>query len=180
MANTSIKYLKDENGQKFSPIVNIKGIYDDNGNSLLDLFYPIGSYYETSNRNFDPNESWGGTWIQDTRGYVTVGAYDEGNNRPGNDRLYITQGQTLGEDSVTVNFTHTHPQTHIFTAKYRYANGLKYQSGETSVDDTVATQSSAWDSGNSDPVAGPKLVLNNKTWDNIQPSIGVIRWHRTA
>lgn len=25
---------------------------------LLDFFYPIGSYYETSDSNFDPNESW--------------------------------------------------------------------------------------------------------------------------
>ena len=27
---------------------------------LLDFFYPVGSYYETSNTSFDPNEEWGG------------------------------------------------------------------------------------------------------------------------
>ena len=26
---------------------------------LLDLFYPIGSYYETSDPDFDPNVEWG-------------------------------------------------------------------------------------------------------------------------
>lgn len=177
--NVSGKYLKDESGNTFSPITSVDTIFKGNI-KLLDLIYPVGSYYETSNRNFDPNESWGGTWVQDSKGLTTVGAYEEGNHRPGNDRLYIIQGQTDGVVETTVNFAHTHPQTHIFTAKYRYANGLKYQSGETSVDDTIATQSSAWDSGNADPVSGPKLVLNDKTWDNIQPSIGVVRWHRTA
>ena len=29
---------------------------------LIDLIYPVGSYYETSDDNFDPNESWIGTW----------------------------------------------------------------------------------------------------------------------
>ena len=29
---------------------------------LLNIFYPIGSYYETSDTSFDPNTSMGGTW----------------------------------------------------------------------------------------------------------------------
>lgn len=29
---------------------------------LLDVFYPIGSFYETTNSSFDPNTEWGGTW----------------------------------------------------------------------------------------------------------------------
>lgn len=29
--------------------------------TLLDMFYPVGSYYETSDGNFNPNTSWGGT-----------------------------------------------------------------------------------------------------------------------
>ena len=29
---------------------------------LLNLFYPVGSYYYTDNNNFDPNISFGGTW----------------------------------------------------------------------------------------------------------------------
>lgn len=36
---------------------------------LLDTFYPIGSYYETSDISFDPNISWGGTWSKVTEGY---------------------------------------------------------------------------------------------------------------
>lgn len=53
------KYVKDEEGNVFSPITNIKTIFNDNGINLLDLFYPIGSIYETLDGGFNPNISWG-------------------------------------------------------------------------------------------------------------------------
>lgn len=40
----------------------------------LDMFYPVGSYYETSDASFDPNASWGGTWELETEGQVHIGA----------------------------------------------------------------------------------------------------------
>lgn len=36
------------------------------GNNIFDTFYPVGSYYETSDSTFDPNTAWGGTWNKDT------------------------------------------------------------------------------------------------------------------
>ena len=42
--------------------------------SLLDLYYPVGSYYETSDTSFDPNAEWGGTWILEAAGQVHVSA----------------------------------------------------------------------------------------------------------
>ena len=33
-----------------------------NNTDIFDLFYPIGSIYETSNSEFNPNNAWGGTW----------------------------------------------------------------------------------------------------------------------
>lgn len=35
-------------------------------NELFPIFYPIGSYYETSDMSFNPNTAWGGTWVLDT------------------------------------------------------------------------------------------------------------------
>lgn len=29
---------------------------------LLNTFYPVGTYYETSDVKFNPNKTWGGTW----------------------------------------------------------------------------------------------------------------------
>lgn len=37
------------------------------GNPYLDMCYPVGSYYETSDSTFDPNTAWGGTWADETR-----------------------------------------------------------------------------------------------------------------
>ena len=43
---------------------------------LLDIFYPVGSYYETSKSTseFNPNVAWGGTWELESGGRVHVGA----------------------------------------------------------------------------------------------------------
>lgn len=43
----------------------------------VDDFYPVGSYYETSNPNFNPHTKWPGTtWEQTGAGRVTVGQGD--------------------------------------------------------------------------------------------------------
>lgn len=39
---------------------------------LLNMFYPVGSYYETSDSTFDPNVKWGGTWEQMYDGTVLI------------------------------------------------------------------------------------------------------------
>ena len=31
----------------------------------IDFYYPVGSYYKTSNANFNPNTIWGGTWVSE-------------------------------------------------------------------------------------------------------------------
>lgn len=41
---------------------------------LIDMFYPVGSYYETSDTSFDPNNAWGGVWSLETAGQVHVSA----------------------------------------------------------------------------------------------------------
>ena len=58
--------------------------------SVIDLFYPVGTYYETSDVNFNPNTAWGGTWVEDTKGRVTVGRDDSG--------TFETVGSTGGEE----------------------------------------------------------------------------------
>lgn len=32
--------------------------------------YPVGSYYETSDADFDPNTAWGGTWVKVSGGLI--------------------------------------------------------------------------------------------------------------
>lgn len=71
---------------------NIQGTTDLTG--LLNLFYPVGSYYETSDANFNPNTSWGGTWVQDTKGQVMVSKSDTG--------TFNTVGNNIGSETKTL------------------------------------------------------------------------------
>lgn len=34
------------------------------GGNLLDMFYPVGTIYMSADTSFDPNTSWGGTWVK--------------------------------------------------------------------------------------------------------------------
>lgn len=49
---------------------------DENGlipiSQIIDVIYPVDSYYETSNASFDPNVSFGGTWVREIAGMVHV------------------------------------------------------------------------------------------------------------
>lgn len=38
----------------------------------MELFYPVGSYFETSDSTFDPNVEWGGTWEVENNIYRTA------------------------------------------------------------------------------------------------------------
>lgn len=136
---------------------NFVAVYGTNS-SLIDLFYPVGSYYETSSSSFDPNVAWGGTWLEDTAGYTTV-AYASG------DSSFGTVGGTGGEKTHKLTTTempkHSHSASDIGT-RVTVASG--------SYTDAI--------------VAAGTLTVSetggNGSHNNLQPYIVVKRWHRTA
>lgn len=145
--------------------------------SILDLFYPVGSYYETSNTSFDPNVSWGGTWTQDTAGRITV-AYDDSQTE------FDSVGETGGEKSHTLieaelpsisgkvtmhssnSATNVHAVEDHFTSDIYNPNS--YRDGGT-------TGSGAASCGNMIFSFGSGQAHNN-----LQPYVVVKRWHRIA
>lgn len=74
--------------------------------ALVDLFYPVGSYYETSDTAFDPNVTWGGEWIEDTKGRATVAKADSG--------TFDTVGNTGGDETVTLTSNNLPTHTHTY------------------------------------------------------------------
>lgn len=134
--------------------------------TILDKTYPIGCYFETSDVNFNPNEKFVGEWIEDTKGLTLIGAYDEGMTRPGNDRIYITTGSTIGEAThkLTVNEIPAH------------SHNLIMRSGTGSATYGILGE---WSTvvNNSDQI---KSTGGSQTHNNVQPSIGVKRWHRVS
>ena len=61
----------------------------------LDLIYPVGTYYETSNTSFDPNTSWGGSWTKEEDGTVLVSKKSSG-------KFNQNIGTIVGEETHTL------------------------------------------------------------------------------
>lgn len=125
--------------------------------AIMDLFYPVGTYYETSNIDFDPNVAWGGTWVLDSQGKVTV-------SQDTTDSDFDTLGETGGEKKHTLTInempSHSHP------IGYAMTGGLG-----TTVAIMSYTPSSTF---RTDSVGG------GQPHNIVQPYVVVKRWHRTA
>lgn len=166
-----VKYYKNRE------IIDIASSGGDNTpmSELLDFFYPIGIYIETSDPNFDPNVSWGGYWVRDTKGLVTVGAYTNSESEDSSYvNTYIRQGEIIGENEhqLTINEIPSH--------NHRVNNGNdgpgKYPNWGNESGWGVAAQNMNGNGGQSNTA----YTGNGESHNNIQPSIGVYRWHRMA
>ena len=137
------------------------------GKDVFDIFYPIGSYYETSNTSFNPNTNpnWFGEWVEDSKGLTTVGL-DTSQGE------FNQVGKIIGEKYHTLTLQeipwHYH-EFHIFntdgTGPFR----------ETAARGNNNTGEGDWKSGQNTVGVG-----GGQGHNNIQPSIVVKRWHRIA
>ena len=166
---------------------------------LLDIFYPIGSYYETSDSEFDPNTEWGGTWVAEEEGKAHISAGTT--YIAGTEYGSSTHHHTTGTTALQVKHlpAHTHgSKTLTGTASAWTDTGLI----GTSVTPTgIISKGTAFAHGTMDTTAygkgyGLKITATHEhtsvgsgtehghgnTGDSssMQPSIAVYRWHRTA
>lgn len=72
----SVQLALNEQEMEMSGIGKRADAFENELHKMLDAFYPVGSYYETSDSNFDPNTEWGGTWSSETIKNVHI--VDEG------------------------------------------------------------------------------------------------------
>lgn len=136
-------------------------------NGLFDLIYPVGTYYETSDIYFNPKASWGGTWVKDTKGLVTVGAIEDGGDSPAYGTLKLSLGSKTGEAEHTLTVDEMPSHTH----------GLAMQSGNQSgIIDKISVNGFE----NCNWYSHVQYTGGSQPHNNVQPSIGVIRWHRIA
>lgn len=169
------------------------GALDQSG--ILNLFYPVGSYYETSDTTFDPNTSWGGTWVLETEGQVHISGSVSG--------TYQVSGATTDTSdggSATVTLTtdeipaHTHGSKQLKGSATAYSDcglisGAAYTTGIFSKQATPSlskyrlkweTHSSGSAELNVDASHEHDSVGLDQAHNNMQPYIIVNRWHRTA
>lgn len=166
MAYTKTTWVNGEtpiNADNLNKIENQLETLTNLQDQLLDIFYPIGSYYETSDTSFDPNVTWGGTWVKDSKGRVTVALDDS-------DTDFNTISKTGGEK--------THKLTIDEMPSHNHGLYTDTQPGDRIDSWGVATN-----------VKGSPLYANSQRMsftgndlphNNVQPFVVVVRWHRTA
>lgn len=135
----------------------------------IDFYYPVGSYYETSNADFDPNVTWGGTWVLEAEGQVHVSA---GTNYTVSGAL--TNTTDGGEETHTLTIDEMPSHTHDVTS----LNGALYT-------DYLGTGSAVRVIGPASVQAVSNPFYANSTGGSLshnimQPYIVVNRWHRIA
>ena len=138
---------------------------------LLDLLHPVGEYYETSNASFNPNDEWGGTWVEDTNGKVTV-AKDTG--------TFKTLRSVVGSETHTLSVEEMPRHNHQYEdiTGHRSLNGQFGRDGIYSNENYMGVSNSV--TAYSEADFRMTYVGGSKPHNNIQPSIVVIRWHRIA
>ena len=153
-------------------------------NAVLNMFYPVGSYYETSDTSFNPNLTWGGTWILETAGMVhvsgaasgtyTVSGANSASGAGAKDGGEATHVLTASETGIR-NHTHTYSDYNTtYTAKTASrkpgtSTAVSYQTGLTAGGGATTRTSN-----------NPASEQSGAAHNNMQPYIVVYRWHRTA
>ncbi len=172
------------------------GDYSGNLKSIFDLFYPVGSYYETSDADFNPNSAWGGTWELEASGKVHVSAgtgYTIGNTGGSADAIVPYHRHGVGTLSAG-DYSHNHAtgssgysfytiessgtfgrdnvsRGSTTTYKYQYSAAAVSRKSTTDTDKHSHTVTGATAYAGTD---------GNTAGANMPPYIVVNRWHRTA
>ena len=122
--------------------------------------YPIGSYYETSNAEFDPNLAWGGTWVLETAGLVHIGA-----------GTGYTLGATGGEATVTLTTNQIPSHKHGY---YDYQSWQEIGATDPDMNHISAAKVET------ERIFYTENAGGGQAHNNMQPYVVVNRWHRTA
>lgn len=138
--------------------VDIAGVFAMSGKQLLDVFYPIGTIYESTKPD-NPATFMGGTWSRFGNGRVLVGV-DE------TDPTFNVPLQIGGEKAHTLSIQEIPSHTHGFRG-----------GGENNYV-RVEPSSTYGYSGNSDKTTN--ATGGGQAHNNLQPYVTIYRWQRTA
>lgn len=138
---------------------------------LFDVFYPIGTYYETDNVDFNPNtnDNWYGEWVEDTKGYTTVG-HDP------NQTEFNVVGKKIGEKYHQLTIPEL-PKHHFALNNVSWGGNTEGHTVMYGLDFGHGNQN-YWNYSN--PTLFTNYLGNDIGHNNIQPSVVVKRWHRIA
>lgn len=158
------------------------------GGNLVDMFYPVGSIYMTTNANFNPSRTWGGTWVKIENRFL----YGSGSK---------AVGATGGAETVTLSVSQIPSHNHSLTgvrSTGSFGTGKTRQTGNTSAEypatgvftktgTPVNTANGAEASGRQIDFDTSRSVSGTSgnqggggSHENMPPYIVVVIWKRTA
>ncbi len=164
---------------------------------LIDIIYPVGTYYETTDALFDPNVAWTGTtWQRITAGRVLIaggGDYTVGSNYGEKTHKITTAEMPQHNHSAAVSSNGAHSHTastagaHTHTVKGgndddhsgHFAIGQATNLTATTNSAGAHTHDISTSSNHSHTVTIGKAG-SGTAMSLIQPSKAVARWLRTA
>lgn len=135
-------------------------------NAINNLIYPIGTYYETSDLNFNPNIVWGGTWELENDGTVLVSKSSVSGSK-----FNVNLGTVVGEETHTLTTGEMPRHNHGFTSGA--GNVIANQ---------LSPSSPVYFNLNNNGLGTTQIDYagGSQSHNNVQPSKVVNRWHRTA
>ena len=146
---------------------------------LLNFFYPVGSIYETSNSSFNPNTTWGGTWVKIEGKFLLASGsgYNIGTTGGAASVSYTPAG-TVGGHTLTLSEIPSH--SHKYDS---YAGGISVSDGDGSdlgillrtPQENINTGNSGGGGSHNHGFTGTQATLNN-----MPPYEVVNVWKRTA
>lgn len=151
------------------------------------IYYPVGSYYETSDSSFDPNTAWGGTWeksthISEEESLLYTGSFTTGSITLNDDvKNYWRIAVTANDNDGSVK---------TFNVINDYANFYTYLdfqcvTGAWYVKTMIVTFDGKTMTANSNKQAYFSTVSSEGTYVTVKSIYGykintIIGWHRTA
>lgn len=152
--------------------------YASSTETLLNMFYPIGAVYKTTDASFDPATEWGGTWEKVTD-RVLVGAgntYSVGATGGSSSVSHVHGSDSSRNGTLSASIGSTN--NNAGGLGFRYTNDLNVGMAGTAI---YTVYGSSWGSGGSfnhwTQVWGKTSATSI---DVRQPYIAVNIWKRTA
>ena len=150
---------------------------------LLDIFYPVGWYIETSDTSYNPNTALGGTWELEAEGLVHVSSgpnYPVSSNAQDGGVKEVTltaaqSGRPAASITTSSNGAHTHNYSYANRSSFKESGGTT-QHYQHSGYETKATTSA----GAHTHTASIPAVNASQPHTNMMPHKNINRWHRTA
>lgn len=149
--------------------------------NLLNMFYPVGTIYESADANFNPNESWGGTWVEISGKFLLASNSSHSvGDTGGAESVSYTPSGTVGGHTLTVNEMPSHDHS-ISIYGYSTQRGYISESGTGVSSDYVSDPTSGNTGSKGSNAAHSHPFTGTASSIATMPPYEVVKiWKRTA